>query len=543
MRRLSGLVWVMSLFFLAGCNLGTVDPTPTATPAPPTVTPVYHTPIPTVFSQIPRTPTATPLPTITPTPLPPTPTLTATPSPTLDLPTATPTPTATVSVGVLAGVTRLRFREEPSETGNVLQTLTQGTTLLLLDVSDDKRWLHVQTLDGQKGWVMTEFTDITQTTLSAINATPETPPTLPEGYNAVVRSQSGGLRLRATPNTQGDLLTNLPALSPLKVRGKSPDGAWLIVDTINGYTGWLSLAHVWVYDDLAAVPAVTNEVAVAIPPYAPPPPEQQTFRVYGAGKPLDISLPSLVSNVTTTARQAFLRGQSLGNKPNVFAKVGDSITVDAPSIKVFGAMRFNLLEYSYLQPVLNYFMSGEVRVANSFTVEPISARSGWTTSSVLNPEFAFDWRCIAGESPLVCEYRTGQPSVSLIQMGTNQLAMSYEQYRAELVQIVTISLDMGVVPVLITIPPRLDNNDQVIAFNNVIKEVGLSYGVPLVDYYSAIANLPNMGLSSDGVHPSFPNSDPESATVFSPDNLQYGYTVRNLLMLQVLDVLYRNVLY
>ena len=52
--------------------------------------------------------------------------------------------------------------------------------------------------------------------------------------------------------------------------------------------------------------------------------------------------------------------------------------------------------------------------------------------------------------------------------------------------------------------------------------------------------IPNQGLSSDGLHPSLP---PDGAPGrFSTDNLQYGYTVRNLTALQTLDVIWRLVL-
>ena len=54
-------------------------------------------------------------------------------------------------------------------------------------------------------------------------------------------------------------------------------------------------------------------------------------------------------------------------------------------------------------------------------------------------------------------------------------------------------------------------------------------------------NAPNEGMSKDGLHPSFP---PDSgAARFTAENLQYGYTIRNLSALQVLDVLWHTVLY
>jgi hypothetical protein len=63
--------------------------------------------------------------------------------------------------------------------------------------------------------------------------------------------------------------------------------------------------------------------------------------------------------------------------------------------------------------------------------------------------------------------------------------------------------------------------------------------VPIMNFADAVKNLPNGGLEADGIHLSLP---PGLATVFTPENLQYGMTVRNLLVLQSLDVIRREIL-
>jgi hypothetical protein len=53
--------------------------------------------------------------------------------------------------------------------------------------------------------------------------------------------------------------------------------------------------------------------------------------------------------------------------------------------------------------------------------------------------------------------------------------------------------------------------------------------------------LPNGGMSADGLHPSVP---PDGRVYrFSAENLQYGYTLRNLQALQTLDTIWRLVLF
>jgi hypothetical protein len=73
------------------------------------------------------------------------------------------------------------------------------------------------------------------------------------------------------------------------------------------------------------------------------------------------------------------------------------------------------------------------------------------------------------------------------------------------------------------------------ALNTILYNLALEYQIPFVDYWSALVSLPNRGLSSDGVHPSV---GPASAD-FTPANLQYGMTARNLTTLQALDAVWR----
>ncbi|MBN1120358.1 MAG: hypothetical protein JXJ17_04720 [Anaerolineae bacterium] len=249
--------------------------------------------------------------------------------------------------------------------------------------------------------------------------------------------------------------------------------------------------------------------------------------------------PALVTGITAHSRQIYLNGQTLGNKSTVFSKVGDSITHSPAFLNPIGQGRTDLHEeYAYLQPAINWFM-GTARVANSFDNPSLAERYGWTSADILNPASA-EPGC-AGRSPLVCEYELSHPSVALIMIGTNDSTghLSVDAFRANLQQIVDISLEYGVIPVLYTIP--WNAYGDVSGLNNVIVSTAWVYDVPLIDYYSAMEALPNHGVSDDGVHPSLP---PDGNTAnFSEENVQYGYTLRNLISVQALDAIWRQVIY
>ena len=66
------------------------------------------------------------------------------------------------------------------------------------------------------------------------------------------------------------------------------------------------------------------------------------------------------------------------------------------------------------------------------------------------------------------------------------------------------------------------------------------------NFGGAIDALENNGLS-DGIHPSSPPGngpdDFAAAADFTAENLRYGYTVRNLTALQVLNAVWRRAIY
>jgi lysophospholipase L1-like esterase len=106
-------------------------------------------------------------------------------------------------------------------------------------------------------------------------------------------------------------------------------------------------------------------------------------------------------------------------------------------------------------------------------------------------------------------------------------------------QVLETSLENGVIPVLSTLPEfqRPGGAARVAELNGIITRLAREYDVPLWDYHAALEPLPNHGLSSDGVHPSF--LTPSASADFTPQNLQYGQTVRNLTALQALDLVWR----
>jgi hypothetical protein len=251
--------------------------------------------------------------------------------------------------------------------------------------------------------------------------------------------------------------------------------------------------------------------------------------------------PAVVPTVGGRAHRIFLAGQRLGNRADVFSKVGDSITATSLFLTPIGVGGLQLGGYTYLQPVVDYFSQSIARTHNSFANESLAARGGWTSGDLLDTAWGEQLGC-PGQSPLVCEYSLVRPSVALIMIGTNDilLEVSNAQYQANLETIVQTTIDMGIIPVISTIPDNTVVPGRVAEINAIIINVASAYNIPLWNYWSALQGLPGVGISGDGVHPS---AGPFETGVFTPEAIIYGYNVRNLTALMVLDAVWRGALY
>ena len=359
------------------------------------------------------------------------------------------------------------------------------------------------------------------------------------------------LRMRDAPSPQAAVITTLEIGAAVRLDGRAAlPTLWVRGISAAGQVGWMSGNYLATpADALRALPIVDESAPFTLSAPSPTAPVQAEGP--GDGPALISPGPGrnygVISGITTNARAIFERGRELGNRPNVFSKVGDSITAMPPFLYAIGWGAYDLGTQGQLQPVIDYFSAVTAREGNSFANPSLAANNGWTTVTVLDPNSAWRAVCEEGETPLACEYRLVKPAVALIMLGTNDLArLSAEQFRANLNAIVTYSVDQGVVPVLSTIPNRVGYEASVPTFNTIILETARSFRVPLWDYGAALRGLPSDGLG-DGIHPSVPpgagSDDVSGAFVFSATTLQYGATERNLTALQVLDTQWRRVLY
>lgn len=257
--------------------------------------------------------------------------------------------------------------------------------------------------------------------------------------------------------------------------------------------------------------------------------------------------PIFLNMDTDAVEEIFEAGQVNGNHPNVFTTVGDSNTTNGDFLRPIGLSNSpcDLGEYEYLRETIDYFsVPPTENDRNSFTRESIAADRGFSTYSALDPFWADSDLCLPNESPLVCEYRVTEPSISLIMLGQidiNYAGTSIASYRANMEEIITTSIEHGVIPVLSTIVflPERDVYPLSLQYNMVILDLAEEYQIPLINLWLAVQPLPNVGIGPDRSHL---RAEVGRFCSFDGAEQELGGTLRNLLNLQALHLIQTNIL-
>jgi uncharacterized protein YraI len=448
---------------------------------------------------------------------------------------------------------QLNVHQSPGVDAAIVGQLLHGTVVTVTGRQDagNPVWVSVTpTSGGASGWVRSDYLQFpdgfdlnllpvltADNASAAVNPPPENPPpsnpppaNVSAPANAISGTTSGIVNFRVGPGTNFTVLTMLPYGTPVALTGRNGDSSWLRA-VVNGQEGWLYSGYVQVNGDRGALPVIGDNVAAAAASVQGSP--------YSAwGVPAGV-----VPVISAHAHQIFVAGQRLGNRANIFSKVGDSITARPQFLTVIGDGGLHLYNYAYLQPVVDYYFRSIARTHNSFGNVSLAAHEGWTSADLLNSSKNTPGICQPDESPLVCEYRVTKPAVALIMIGTNdaQWGVSTDAYRSNLAQIIQKSIDMGVIPVVSTIPDNVNAGGRVNDFNNVIRGLAAQYDVPLWDFWVALQGLPNRGLDPDGIHPS--SGSNETAIFTEHDVSSYGFNMRNLTALLVLDAVWKGALY
>ena len=234
----------------------------------------------------------------------------------------------------------------------------------------------------------------------------------------------------------------------------------------------------------------------------------------------------MTADIVEHLRAVVARG---GGRPDVFVKIGDSITVTPGFLTCFArpadvdlAGRDDLIE-----TMAFFSRTFADRDHLSWDRKSSAATIGWSTFAAIGGSM---------HSPLRDEIRAVRPALAIVMMGTNETyGGGVANYERNLRRLVRMIVAEGVVPIVSTIPPRRDSRDLdaiVVQMNAVGHEIAESEAVPLVDYGGELRKLPRFGLGWDGIHPIAREGH---ACALDDGSLANGLNLRNLMTLEALD--------
>lgn len=241
------------------------------------------------------------------------------------------------------------------------------------------------------------------------------------------------------------------------------------------------------------------------------------------------SMPVVPTELSDFVRALYQQGLSMGRSPQTFSRIGDCASA-APAFLVGFYSGYNLGEFSYLQPAVDYFH-------DSFRHPSLAAKAGLNTAGVLSTMWT-DETCLSGESLLTCQYRLDNPSFAIIALGTNDpyyVRRDPGVYERNMRLIIEETIEMGIVPILATKADNLEGDNSI---NATVARLSLEYQVPLWNFWASVQDIPDKGLL-----------ETEHLTTISyvdyvdfsrPHALEYGMQVRNLTALQVLYFLWQE---
>ncbi|MDH5509953.1 MAG: SGNH/GDSL hydrolase family protein [Nitrospinota bacterium] len=245
-------------------------------------------------------------------------------------------------------------------------------------------------------------------------------------------------------------------------------------------------------------------------------------------------IPDLDNDMIKSAAEIYRRGASRGMRPDVFAKMGDSITAYPPFLFPIGDGKYDVDRHWRLLPVIDKFSMRKLEGGkNSFNRDSYAGVRAWGAEHALDVSLS---PC-PGITPVECEIKTIKPAFAIVMFGTNNVDRNYDEFVVDIEKIIVILIREGVVPILSTIPDAPWTKKaaaEAHMANRVILEIAIRHKIPALNYWRALQDLPNKGISYDGVHPSVA---PEGSGVFTEKALRYGHNVRSFTFLQTLGKL------
>jgi hypothetical protein len=198
--------------------------------------------------------------------------------------------------------------------------------------------------------------------------------------------------------------------------------------------------------------------------------------------------PIVPESISTRAKEIYQTGLKLGNDPHHFSVAGDCQSVPNMFMGVYDGDRYRLgdKDQNLAETIANF--------KGQFGRDGVAVRQGFGITTILDPTWSEPGICNADETPLLCEFRVNKPSILFIMMGTNWKNGNAEGYDKYLREVIDISIQHGVLPVLAS---KIDNIEGDHSINAVTAGAAHDYDIPYWNPWLAADPLEHHGLDSD----------------------------------------------
>ncbi len=131
-------------------------------------------------------------------------------------------------------------RPDPASYTNYM--VTAGLPVTVIGRTSAGEWLYVRTYEGVTGWMPTYSLQVNVPVEMPVFDTTPSGPIRPFGsIQAYVKTKEEHNNLREGPGESFDIVATVPLWTDLALYGRSPDDEWLLVETLDGVRGWVSV--------------------------------------------------------------------------------------------------------------------------------------------------------------------------------------------------------------------------------------------------------------------------------------------------------------
>jgi uncharacterized protein YraI len=239
----------------------------------------------------------------------------------------------------------------------------------------------------------------------------------------------------------------------------------------------------------------------------------------------------IVPGVTARARDLYSAAIRAGRNAHRFTKIGDCNSENVAFMYGFDWNNYSLGNYPNLQGTIEYF-------SGSFAQPSVAGKVGYSAVTVTDALWSDAKLCRQGEAPVWCELRTSNAAMVVIMFGANDISiLTPERYESAMRRILDLSIQANVLPIVSTFPTdpaQPERWAKSLQLNLITVNLAREYDIPLINFWLAAKALPSAGMSADNAHLTTHSG---SSIVFDGSENTFGFTMRNLVVLQTLDAM------